>query len=488
MLTVCPYFHVHQPFRVKKYRVFDIGRDTEYFNEGGENDLNNQRIVEKVANKSYRPMNALLQELLDTHPEFRFALSFSGTVLDQFEQYAPDVLASFQKLVASGRVEILADTYYHSLSFFYSVPEFERQVALHAKRVKELFGYTPRVFRNTELSYRNDLAKWCEDHGYLGIMAEGWEPVLGWRSPNYLYRPVGCERIKILLKNYKLSDDIAFRFGNREWTSWPLSAETYRDWVFAHHGNGSTINLFMDYETFGEHQWSDTGIFDFMRALPGMLLEHPDTTFLTPSQTVAAYDAVGELDVPSVLTWADTDRDLTAWTGNDIQKDALGRTYALETDVLATGDAVLVENWRKLTTSDHFYYMCTKWSADGDVHAYFSPYQSPYDAYVAFMNALSDLQLRVSNARALATARATEAVVAHVPVVVVNPSWWERLRSVMRVLIARVSRSFNVLRAQLYANTKNRPSQSKKTSRKKSTGQGKSTSQKSRSKKDHQDR
>ena len=354
--------------------------------------------------------------------------------------------------------------------------------------MKELFGYTPRVFRNTELSYRNDLAKWCEDHGYLGIMAEGWEPVLGWRSPNYLYRPVGCERIKILLKNYKLSDDIAFRFGNREWTSWPLSAETYRDWVFAHHGNGSTINLFMDYETFGEHQWSDTGIFDFMRALPGMLLEHPDTTFLTPSQTVAAYDAVGELDVPSVLTWADTDRDLTAWTGNDIQKDARGRTYAHEPDVLATGDAVLVENWRKLTTSDHFYYMCTKWSADGDVHAYFSPYQSPYDAYVAFMNALSDLQLRVSNARALATARATEAVVAHVPVVVVNPSWWERLRSVMRVLIARVSRSFNVLRAQLYANTKNRPSQSKKTSRKKSTGQGKSTSQKSRSKKDHQDR
>ncbi len=488
MLTVCPYFHVHQPFRVKKYRVFDIGRDTEYFNEGGENDLNNQRIVEKVANKSYRPMNALLQELLDTHPEFRFALSFSGTVLDQFEQYAPDVLASFQKLVASGRVEILADTYYHSLSFFYSVPEFERQVALHAKRIKELFGYTPRVFRNTELSYRNDLAKWCEDHGYLGIMAEGWEPVLGWRSPNYLYRPVGCERIKILLKNYKLSDDIAFRFGNREWTSWPLSAETYRDWVFAHHGNGSTINLFMDYETFGEHQWSDTGIFDFMRALPGMLLEHPDTTFLTPSQTVAAYDAVGELDVPSVLTWADTDRDLTAWTGNDIQKDALGRTYALETDVLATGDAVLVENWRKLTTSDHFYYMCTKWSADGDVHAYFSPYQSPYDAYVAFMNALSDLQLRVSNVRALAAARATEAVVAHVPVVVVSPSWWERLRSIVRVLIARVSRSFNVLRAQLYANTKNRPSQSKKTSRKKSAGQGKDLNQKSRSQKNRKDR
>lgn len=468
MLTICPYFHVHQPYRVKRYRVFDIGRDTEYFNEGGENDLNNRRIVEKVANKSYRPMNALLEELLATHPEFKFALSFSGTVLDQFEAYTPDVLASFQRLVATGRVEILADTYYHSLSFFYSVPEFERQVAMHAKRIKELFNYTPKVFRNTELSYRNDLAKWCEDHGYTGIMAEGWDPILGWRSPNYLYRPVGCERIKILLKNYKLSDDIAFRFGNREWASWPLSAETYRDWVFAHHGNGSTINLFMDYETFGEHQWEDTGIFNFMRALPGMLLEHPDTTFLTPSETVATYDAVGELDVPSVLTWADTDRDLTAWTGNDIQKDALAKTYGLEDDVLATTDERLIETWRKLTTSDHFYYMCTKWSNDGDVHAYFSPYQSPYDAYVAFMNALSDLQLRVSNARAYAHAQ--EEKRALVPVVVpaaVEP-WLVRTARRINLWWVHVTSSLRVHYLALYAYSKNSSYEAKKASRQKS--------------------
>ncbi|MFM2340319.1 MAG: hypothetical protein RLZZ360_955 [Candidatus Parcubacteria bacterium] len=401
MLSVCPYFHVHQPYRVKRYRVFDIGQDTEYFNDDSQSDLNNRRIIEKVADKSYRPTNRILKELLDTHPEFRFALSFSGTALDQFEAFAPDVLESFQELVDTGRVEILADTYYHSLAFFYSLPEFERQVAYHGRRIKELFGVTPRVFRNTEMSYRNDLAKWCEDHGYLGILAEGWDKYLGWRSPNYVYRPTGTEKIKVLLKNYKLSDDVAFRFGNREWASWPLTAETYANWIHSHHGDGQTINLFMDYETFGEHQWEDTGIFDFLRVLPETLMRHPDTSFKTPTETVLAYDAMGEYDVPDILTWADTDRDLTAWTGNDIQQDALKKTYEIEAAVLASNDADLIERWRKLQTSDHFYYMCTKWSNDGDVHAYFSPYQSPYDAYISFMNALSDLKLRVDQKQPL---------------------------------------------------------------------------------------
>ena len=398
MLSVCPYFHVHQPFRVKRFRVFDIGNDTEYFNDSSETDLNNKRIAEKVADKSYRPATAVLQELLDNHPEFRFALSFSGTALEQFEAYTPDVLESYQKLVASGRVEILADTYHHSLAFFYSQPEFERQVALHAKKIKELFNYTPKVFRNTELSYRNDLAHWCDSHGYKGIMAEGWDKYLGWRSPNFVYTPIGAKNIKVLLKNYKLSDDVAFRFSNQGWESWPLSAETYADWIHSHHGDGQTINLFMDFETFGEHQWEDTGIFNFLRALPSTLMKRSDTTFLTPSETIDAYDSVGEFDVPDILTWADTDRDLTAWIGNDIQRDAIHATYALESDVLKTQDEELIETWRKLQTSDHFYYMCTKWFQDGDVHAYFSPYESPYDAYIAFMNSLSDLQLRVNYA------------------------------------------------------------------------------------------
>ncbi|HEX4799138.1 MAG TPA: glycoside hydrolase family 57 protein [Candidatus Paceibacterota bacterium] len=400
MLTICPYFHVHQPYRIKQYRVFDIGNDPNYFNDDGLSDLNNRKIIEKVAEKSYRPMNTLLSEMLQRYPEFKFALSFSGTVLDQFEAYAPDVLESFRKLIATGRVEVLADTYHHSLAFFYSVPEFERQVTLHDKKIKDLFGYAPRVFRNTELSYRNDLARWCEDNGYVGIMAEGWHTILGWRSPNFVYTPEGCARIKVLLKNYKLSDDIAFRFGNKGWESWPLNAETYANWIHAHHGDGQTINLFMDYETFGEHQWEDTGIFDFMRVLPEMLLRHPHTSFKTPTETIETYDSVGYVDSPHILTWADTDRDLTAWTGNDIQKDAIRIIYEMEPQVLRTGDATLIEQWRKLQTSDHFYYMCTKWSADGDVHAYFSPYQSPYDAYVAFMNAVNDLQLRVQRINA----------------------------------------------------------------------------------------
>lgn len=395
MLSVCLYLHVHQPYRIKQYRVFDIGNDDQYFNDSGESERNNKKIIEKVAEKSYRPMTLLLKQLLDTHPEFRFALSFSGTVLDQFEAYAPDVLESFQRLVATGRVEILADTYHHSLAFFYSVPEFEQQVLLHKKRVQELFSYTPKVFRNTELSYRNDLAKWCEDNGYVGIMAEGWDPILGWRSPNFIYSPIGCSKIKVLLKNYKLSDDLAFRFGNKAWESFPLSSETYAEWIHAHHGNGNTVNLFMDFETFGEHQWEDTGIFNFMRVFPEMILKYPDTTFLTPSESIDKYDSVGEIDVPSVLTWADTDRDLTAWNGNDIQKDAIATIYAMKEDILFLNDIEITKTWRRLQTSDHFYYMCTKWSNDGDVHAYFSPYQSPYDAYTAFMNALSDLQLRV---------------------------------------------------------------------------------------------
>jgi alpha-amylase len=227
-------------------------------------------------------------------------------------------------------------------------------------------------------------------------MAEGWEGVLGWRSPNFLYRPEGCKRIKTLLKNYRLSDDIAFRFSERSWSGWPLDADKFSSWVHALHGDGNTVNLFMDYETMGEHQWEETGIFDFMRALPGALLKHPDTIFKTPTETVRDYDAVGTLSVPHILTWADTERDLSAWTGNDIQRSAIAALYALESAVLATGDATLIEDWRRLQTSDHFYYMCTKWFSDGDVHAYFNPYESPYDAFIAYMNVLQDMRLRLA--------------------------------------------------------------------------------------------
>ena len=399
MLSVCLYFHVHQPLRIKRYRVFDIGSDHEYFNDASATDLNNVRVLEKVARKSYIPANAILLELLKKHPEFRFAFSFSGVVLDQLEKDFPEVLESFRALVQTGRVEILADTYHHSLAFFYSRKEFERQIVLHRARIHEIFGVTPRVLRNTELSYNNALAKWAEDAGYLGIMAEGWDAILGWRSPNFLYRPKGCSRIKVLLKNYRLSDDIAFRFSERSWSGWPLDAEKFAHWINANHGNASTINLFMDYETFGEHQWEDSGIFHFLRALPSALLRHSDNVFRTPSETIQQEAAVGEIDVPHILTWADTERDLSAWTGNEIQRSSLSALYALEKDVIRSGDEKIIRDWRYLQTSDHFYYMCTKWFADGDVHKYFNPYETPYDAYIAFMNALQDLSLRVRSSK-----------------------------------------------------------------------------------------
>lgn len=393
MKSVCFYFQVHQPYRVKRYRVFDIGSDAEYFNDRSESDLNNRRIMEKVAAKSYIPATKLLLALLKRHPSLRVSFSFSGIALEQLERHAPEALDLFRQVVDTGRVEILGETYYHSLAFFYSQPEFARQVGKHRDMIRRLFGVWPRVFRNTELSYRNDLAHWAEREGYIGILAEGWDPVLGWRSPNYVYRPIGTTRTRLLLKNYKLSDDVAFRFSSRDWNEWPLTAEKFGQWIAA--AEGDTVNLFMDYETFGEHQWEHTGIFDFLEKLPEELLRNPNIDFKTPSEVVGAYEAKDEIDMPNTVTWADTDRDLTAWVGNPMQKAAIESLYALESDVLASSDHKHLEDWRRLQTSDHFYYMCTKWSHDGDVHAYFSPYESPYDAYISYMNALSDLRLRL---------------------------------------------------------------------------------------------
>ncbi len=398
MLSVCPYFHVHQPLRVKNFRIFDVGEDHNYFNDSSDSDCNNRRVLEKVSRKSYLPANRTLMSLLQQHPEFRLSFSFSGVLLDQLEDGFPEVLDSFKQLVDTGRVEVLADTYYHSLAFFYSRKEFEEQVRKHDETIRRHFGVRPRVLRNTELSYNNDLAKWAEDAGYHGILAEGWDPILSWRSPNFLYRPKGCSKIKVLLKNYRLSDDVAFRFSERSWKGWPLNAETYASWIASHRGNGQTINLFMDYETYGEHQWEETGIFNFLEAMPREMLKYESVEFKTPSETIEAYDTVGEFDVPHILTWADSERDLTAWTGNSIQQGAINRIYSLEDQVKATRDPKLIEDWRLLQTSDHFYYMCTKWFADGDVHKYFSPYETPYTAYIAFMNVLHDLQLRIQDA------------------------------------------------------------------------------------------
>lgn len=395
MASVCFYFQVHQPYRIKKYRLFDVGVDSQYFNDQSETNLNNRRILEKVAGKSYQPTNQVLLDLLNQHPEFKISFSLSGVLLDQLIEYSPTTLDSFKRLVDTGRAEILSETYYHSLSFLYSPKEFEKQVKLHNDKIKQVFGFQPKVFRNTELIYNNDLARAVEKLGYQAVLAEGADHVLNWRNPNFIYQPAGTKRLRLLLKNYRLSDDIAFRFSCRDWADYPLTASKFANWLSAVNGSGEVVNLFMDYETFGEHQWADTGIFDFLRALPAEIMKHPDNDFVTPSEAAKRYQPKGFLDVPHFVSWADVERDLSAWLSNDMQREACYKLYQLEPQVLKTKDKGLLDDWRKLQTSDHFYYMCTKWFNDGDVHKYFNPYESPYDAFIAFMNVLNDLKLRV---------------------------------------------------------------------------------------------
>jgi alpha-amylase len=389
------YLHVHQPYRVRHYTIFDAGVTHDYFDADYESNTSNERIMRKVAEKSYLPTNRRLLKLLQDHPEFRLSLSITGTVLEQLERWAPEALASFQQLCATGRVEIVAETYHHSLAFFYSRPEFEAQVQLHTQKVQELFGQTPQVFRNTELAYNNDIAYWADQAGYKGILAEGWDKVLGWRSPNYVYQPTHTENIRLLLKNYRLSDDIAFRFGDREWPEWPLTADKFTHWL-SETGDATNFDLFMDYETFGEHQWHESGIFGFLEHLPKEWLKTKGHGFMTVSEACAAFEPVDTIDVPQTTTWADSERDLSAWLGNSMQTQAILALYELAQPILASNDLALIEDWRRLQTSDHFYYMCTKWMNDGDIHAYFSPYENPYDAFVAYMNAYHDLQFRLA--------------------------------------------------------------------------------------------
>jgi alpha-amylase len=386
---------MHQPFRLKKYSIFNVGHGVDYFSEADfHSKTNNERIFKKVAEKSYRPMLAVLEKCLARFPGFKFSLSITGTFLEQAEMWGSDIIETLKRLVATGRVEIVAETYYHSLAFFYDRDEFEAEVKMHSKKIEEVFGVRPRVFRNTELAYNNELGKWAEEFGFAGVLAEGWDKVLGWKSPDFVYKPAGGSgATKLLLKNYRLSDDVAFRFSDRNWKEFPLTAEKYLSWLNVESFRGPLINLFMDFETFGEHQWADTGIFSFFEELVSRWLHEPDAGFLTVSDACAG-EAVDEVSMPWTVTWADTERDLSAWTGNAMQTEGLKNMYALKNDVLKTGDMGLIGDWRKLLASDHAYFMCTKYFNDGDVHAYFSPYDSPYDAFLYYMNAVRDVEFR----------------------------------------------------------------------------------------------
>ncbi len=392
MRTICFYFQVHQPFRLKPYRFFDIGEDHHYWD-----DFLNRNVIRKVAQKCYLPMNTLLLELINQYRgKFKVAFSLSGTFLDQMEAYAPEVLESFQKLVATGHVELLNETYTHSLASLKSKEEFQDLVRKHQDRIKELFGgYTPKVFRNTELIYSDQIGAMVADMGYEAILTEGAKHILGWKSPNYVYSSANVPKLKVLLKNFLLSDDIAFRFSNKTWADYPLTTEKFVNWINAIPKEEQVLNLFMDYETFGEHQWEETGIFEFMRHLPEAVFKHSNFSFSTPSEVAAEVSPVSKIHVPVPISWADEERDLTAWLGNDMQDEAFDRLYELEKLVRNIDDPEIKRDWGYLQTSDHFYYMCTKFFSDGSVHEYFSPYDTPYDAFINFMNVLSDFMLRV---------------------------------------------------------------------------------------------
>lgn len=391
MKKLCFYFQVHQPFRLKEYGFFDIGMDDSYFDE-----KLNREIMRKVADKCYLPMNQLLLEQIEAHNgNFKVSFSISGVCIEQFELYAQDVLDSFKRLAATGCVEFIAETYGHSLSALTSPEEFKAQVAKQTAKVKEHFGQVPTTFRNTELIYNNQIGSLVHEMGYRTMITEGADHVMDWRSPNFMYAHCQHPDMNLLLKNYKLSDDIAFRFSERSWESWPLHAETFGKWVNDTAWNQEIINLFMDYETFGEHQWAESGIFEFMRELPNQIINHSQFDFVTPSEASKQLQPVSGIDIHNTISWADAERDLTAWLGNPIQDDAFEALYKLEELVKKVTDEKIKDDWVKLQTSDHFYYMCTKFWSDGDVHKYFSHYDSPYDGFLNYMNVLVDFEERV---------------------------------------------------------------------------------------------
>lgn len=392
MPDVCLYFQVHQPNRLLPYDFFRIGENAVY-----EDEAMNCEIFNKVAEKCYLPANRMFKRLVeDNDGRFRMALSISGVAIEQMERFRPDVLESFQDLVASGSVELLAETYYHSLAFVHSNKEFDRQVDMHLHKLEEVFSVRPRVFRNTELVYNDDIAAKAETMGFDGVIAEGVESNLGGMSPNFLYRAPMTARIKTLLRNINLSDDLGFRFGDPNWTGHPLTPANFVGWLAK--CDGDVVSLCMDYETIGEHHWEDTGIFEFWKGLPDAV-DEAGLQWVTPSEAVTLYRASREYSSKYLSSWADHERDLSAWTGNVMQQEAIAKVHELEQDILAVNDPELTEIWAKMQTSDHFYWMSTKGGTDGSVHKYFTPYPSPYDAYIYFMNVLADLQIRLHRAQ-----------------------------------------------------------------------------------------
>jgi alpha-amylase len=390
MPSVCFYFKVHQPFRLRNFNIFDIGKNIDYFDNE-----KNKFYLDRIVKKCYLPTLNIIEELIkETNYRFKISLGITGTLIEQLSLWYPEVIEKLKKIVSTGNVELTGETYYHSLSSIYSKKEFEIQIKKHKKLINDLFKQEPVIFSNTELIYFDELENILSELGFKGIITEGVDRILEWRSPNFIYSSLN-NKLKILLRNYRLSDDISFRFSSKEWSEWPLTAEKFSYWLEQFNGNGEVINLFMDFETFGEHQWVETGIFEFLINLVFEILKIKDFNFLTLSEAIKTYPARGTFSSPYPITWADTERDLTAWIGNEMQKDAIERLYGLENKIKSLDNKDIIEIWRKLQTADHFYYMCTKWFADGDVHKYFNPYENPYVAYLNFRNILEDIYLKI---------------------------------------------------------------------------------------------
>ena len=398
--SICLYFQVHQPTRLRLYRFFDIGKDSHYYD-----DFANRTILRRIAQKCYLPMNQLMLELIKQNKgKFKIAYSISGSALEQFQRFAPDVIESFKALAATGKVEFLAETYYHSLASLASESEFRHQVAKHAAKIEELFGVKPTAFRNTELIYSNGIGEMVYDMGYKTMLTEGARHIMGWKSPNYVYTGETQPKLKLLLRNYVLSDDIAFRFAHQ-----PVTAEQFVQNMKENAQEGDIVNLFMDYETFGEHQGVESGIFNFMKALPAAVIKDGTFGFVTPTEATKKVKPVADISVEDPISWADEERDLTAWLGNELQNEAYKKVYAMTEKLSIVNDVELWEDFGHLQESDHFYYMCTKFFSDGEVHKYFNPYDTPYEAFINYMNVISDFQIRLDEKRAALDVKETVA-------------------------------------------------------------------------------
>jgi len=392
MKSVCLFFQVHQPFRHRRYRFFDIGNDHYYYD-----DYANETIMRRVAENSYLPTNKLLLQLADKlEGKFKVSFSITGLALEQFELYAPEVIESFQELAKTGCVEFLSETYSHSLSALKDKEIFEQQVKLHDERIFGLFGHRPRVFRNTEMIYSDEIGVQIADMGYRAMLTEGAKHILGWKSPNFLYVNAINPRLKILMRNFKLSDDISFRFSNTNWSEHPLTADKFINWLERLDAKEEVVNLFLSYESFGERQEKSSGIFNFLEKLPEKVIESPHLKFATPSEVADELQPVSAVNVPHPISWADEERDLTAWLGNEMQKEAFEKLYNLRKQMEKCSDPELKKDWNYLQVSDHFYYMSTKYYAGGEDRSGFNPFDSPYEAFINYMNVLSDFKIRLN--------------------------------------------------------------------------------------------